>query len=122
MRRRKGATDPPDRVRVQHMLIAAREAIGFANGRDQRDLSTDRMLARALIHAVLEIGEAGKNVSPESRLLAPLVEWDLIARTRDFLVHVYWGIDNNRLWDTVQSHLPQLVERLESMMQRMGMA
>ncbi len=60
-RNRPGA--PEDRIRIQHMMDAARQAIGFAQGKSRKSLDTDPMLARALMHAILEIGEAASRTS-----------------------------------------------------------
>ena len=46
-RNRPGA--PEDRIRIQHMMDAARQAIGFAQGKSRKSLDTDPMLARALM-------------------------------------------------------------------------
>ena len=116
MPRKKREDAPSDRVRVQHMLLAAREAVTFSEGREQQDLTTDRVLMRALIHAIAEIGEAARNVSPTARARAPQIEWDDICKMRNFMVHVYWGIDKDRLWATVLTDLPPLVVALEAML------
>ena len=47
-----------DRIRLQHMLDAAREALSFARGKQKNDLLTDRMLALSLIKEVEISGEA----------------------------------------------------------------
>jgi uncharacterized protein with HEPN domain len=60
---------PDDRVRLQHILDAARESIAFATGRTIQDLSSDRMLLLSLIKELEIIGEAANKVSEESRKL-----------------------------------------------------
>jgi uncharacterized protein with HEPN domain len=52
-----------DRVRLQHMLDASRQAIGFVHGRRRNDLDTDLLLTLALTRLVEIVGEAAKNVS-----------------------------------------------------------
>jgi uncharacterized protein with HEPN domain len=47
-----------DRVRLQHMLDAAREAMGFVQGRARSDLDSDRMLVLSLVKAIEIVGEA----------------------------------------------------------------
>ena len=67
-RNRPGA--PEDRIRIQHMMDAARQAIGFAEGKSGKSLDGDAMLARALMHAILEIGE-DEALSHEAVICAP---------------------------------------------------
>ena len=55
--------DTPDRVRLQHMLDAAREAILFVRDRQRHDLATDRMLLLSLVKEIEIIGEAANQIS-----------------------------------------------------------
>ena len=111
-RNRPGA--PEDRIRIQHMMDAARQAIGFAQGKSRKSLDTDPMLARALMHAILEIGEAASRTSEAGRGRAPAVPWAQIVGMRNVLIHVYWGVDFDRLWKTVAEELPALLAMLEA--------
>ena len=54
--------NPADRVRLQHMLEAARDAQSFANGRTWEELGEDRMLLMSLERAVEIVGEAASKV------------------------------------------------------------
>jgi uncharacterized protein with HEPN domain len=47
-----------DRIRLQHMLDAARDALGFAEGRTRQDLDSDRQLVLAVVKCAEIIGEA----------------------------------------------------------------
>lgn len=103
-----------DRVRLEHMLEAARDASQFVVGRSRADLDTDAMLLRALTNAVQEIGEAAANMSDEGRARVPNLPWGQIVAMRNVLVHVYWGVDRNRLWMTATSDMLILIEAIEA--------
>ncbi|MCC7388913.1 MAG: DUF86 domain-containing protein [Phycisphaerales bacterium] len=103
-----------DRIRVEHMLIAARDAVQFINGRQRQDLDTDAMLLRALTNAIQEIGEAEARLSNDARDRAQTGPWGQIVAMRHVLVHVYWGVDRERLWVTATSDLPTLIADLET--------
>jgi uncharacterized protein with HEPN domain len=60
------------------------------------------------------IGEAAKQVSPETRARFPGVPWCDTARTRGRLIHHYFDIDFDVLWPTVTVDLPQLLTALDS--------
>lgn len=66
---------PDDRVRLRHMLDAAREAIAFTAGRSLQEFSADRMLALAVLKSIEIIGEAASRVSDETRSLLPDLPW-----------------------------------------------
>ncbi len=105
---------PADRIRYQHMIDAGHQAAQFIAGRSRTDLDKDPMLSRALMHAIMEIGEAAARISDEGRCRAPEVPWGQIVAMRHVLVHVYWGVDFDRLWKTVVDELPVLVVQLET--------
>ncbi|MDW8317052.1 MAG: DUF86 domain-containing protein [Anaerolineae bacterium] len=101
-----------DTVRLRHMLDAAEEAIGFAQGGERKDLDRDRKLTLALIKDIEIIGEAAYQVSDETRSQLPDIPWQDIIGMRHRLVHAYFDINLDVLWQTVQQDLPPLVEVL----------
>jgi uncharacterized protein with HEPN domain len=76
-----------DKVRLKHMLEAARDALSFASGRTRQDLETDKMLTFALIRCVEIIGEAATRLTPEFREQHPLLPWGDIIGMRNRLIH-----------------------------------
>src|SRR2546423_5825462 len=62
-KRRTSMSEREDRVRLQHMLDASRQAIGFVQGRRRNDLDGDLQLTLALTRLVQIVGEAAQNVS-----------------------------------------------------------
>jgi uncharacterized protein with HEPN domain len=80
--------------------------------RDRADLDTDEMLRLALTKLVEIVGEAAKQVTPSGRAELPEVPWSAAARTRDGLVHHYFDIDLDVLWQTVTEDLPELLALL----------
>jgi len=102
-----------DAVRLQHMLDAGREARGFARGRSRSDLDSDRMLVLALVKDLEIVGEAAHQVSEETRAQLPGLPWADIIGMRHRLVHAYFEIDPEILWQTVEQDLPPLVAALE---------
>ena len=116
MPRKDGSQPLDDRVRLQHMLEAAREAMGFAHGRTREVLDTDRMLRRALKDCIQEIGEAAANVSDPSRSRIPGLPWPQIVGMRHRIVHVYYDIDPNALWEVVARDLPVLADAIDEVL------
>lgn len=105
---------PSDEVRLRHMLDAARSVQKFCDGRTRQSLDEDEMLTRAVLHALPEIGEAASRVSEPARLLVPGMPWGQIVATRNILVHVYWGVNLEKIWRTVQDDIPPMITALES--------
>jgi uncharacterized protein with HEPN domain len=109
-----------DRVRLEHMLEAAREAMSFAEGRVREDLNWDRMLLQAIVRNVEIVGEASVNVSREYRDEATGIPWPKLAGMRNRIVHAYFDIDPDIVWDTVTQDLPLLVEELANLLAHPG--
>jgi uncharacterized protein with HEPN domain len=96
------------------MLDSAREAIMFCDGRARKDLDGDRVLALAPVKAIEIVGEAAATVSLSVRDQYAAIPWQDIIGMRHRLVHGYFAIDMDRVWDTVTDDLPPLVAALES--------
>lgn len=102
-----------DRIRFQHMLDAARHIILFTRTRSRQDFDADPMLTRAVLHAVQEIGEAASRISDPGRIRAPDLPWKKIVGMRHRLVHVYWGINLDQVWEVVARDLDPLIDAIE---------
>jgi len=100
-----------DETRLRHMRDAALEAIEMCRGVERRTLEENRQLELALVKLVEIIGEAAYNVSRRRQAQLP-IDFEAITGMRHRLVHGYFNIDLDILWDTVQNDLPLLVDRL----------
>lgn len=101
-----------DVIRLRHMLDASNEAVGFARGRGRPDLDSDRMLALSIVRCIEIVGEAASKVSEDGRGRCPGIPWPEIVGMRNRLVHAYFEVDLDRVWDTVVQDLPPLIEAL----------
>jgi uncharacterized protein with HEPN domain len=104
-----------DRIRLQHMLDAARKAVRIAAGHSRARLEADDdPLADALVRLISVIGEAGSKVSPGARSGLDGIPWPDVVGMRNRLIHGYFDINLDILWATVQDSLPSLIQSLES--------
>ena len=67
--------------------------------------------------AVEIIGEAARHVSAETRAKAPDIDWGDIVGMRNNLVHAYWKINHDVLWDVITYKLPPLVAELNRLIE-----
>jgi uncharacterized protein with HEPN domain len=107
---------PDDRWRVSHMVEAAELALSFVADRDRTQLDSDAMLRFALMRAIEVVGEAASQVSEDGRKALPEVPWAQIVGMRNRLIHAYFDINRQILWDTVQLALPKLLAQLKPTM------
>lgn len=105
-----------DEIRLRHMLDAAREAVSFARGRVRADLEADRQLVLSLVKDIEIVGEAAAQVTGPARTQLPEIPWQSIVAMRNRLVHAYFDINLEIVWQTVQQDLPMLIAKLESIL------
>ncbi|MFB3880330.1 MAG: DUF86 domain-containing protein [Armatimonadota bacterium] len=105
-----------DAIRLRHMLEAAEEAARFAAGASRADLEGNRMLAFALVRAVEIIGEAASRVTNETRETYSDLPWQDMTGMRNRIIHAYFDVDLDRVWDTVTEDLPPLAARLRAIL------
>jgi uncharacterized protein with HEPN domain len=104
---------PDDTTRLEHMLEAAQAASRFMTGRERADLDRGEMFLFALVRALEVIGEAAAQVSPTARALLPAIPWADIVRMRNRLIHAYFRINRNIVWNTALDDVPVLIAELE---------
>ena len=58
------------------------------------------------------IGEAAKKIPPDVKELFPEIAWKKISGLRDIVVHEYFGIDEDIIWDVIENKIPELKENI----------
>ena len=80
-------------------------------------LAGDTRTLDAVLRNLEVIGEAVKMLPEEVRSRGRDVEWKKIAGLRDILIHRYFGIDLEIIWDVVRNQLPVLRERVAKLLE-----
>ena len=101
-----------DDDRLVHMLAAARRAVSLTEGRTRADLDADDVLILALTRLLEILGEAAKGVSTATRDAYPHVPWAQMAATRGRLIHEYFSVDLDIVWEIVRHDLPPVIAAL----------
>jgi uncharacterized protein with HEPN domain len=107
-----------DEVRLRHILDAARNALAFSKGKSRKDLEANSMLSLSLVRLLEVIGEASRAVSAEFCSAHQEIPWKQIRGMRDRLVHGYYDINLDTVWETVTKDLPPLIAHLEKLVVR----
>jgi uncharacterized protein with HEPN domain len=105
-----------DEIRLRHMRDAAQEASTFSRNRSRSDLDHDRMLQHSLVRCIEIIGEAASQITKETQRQLPDIPWPNIVAMRNRLIHAYFDIDLDRVWDTVIDDLPPLIATLDKIL------
>jgi uncharacterized protein with HEPN domain len=102
-----------DAVRLHDMLDAAQAAVRVLGDRSAEELEQTEVLALAVPHAVEIVGEAAGRVSRSFCEAHPEIPWSEVTGMRHRIVHDYFAVDYQRLWDTVRGDLPPLIAQLQ---------
>jgi uncharacterized protein with HEPN domain len=101
-----------DRVRMLHMIEACESVQRFIQGRRRLDFESDQMLLFAVVRAIEVLGEAAGKVSEDTRSACPEIPWPEITNMRNRLIHGYFDIDIDIVWNTASIELPALLADL----------
>ncbi len=93
---------------LRHILVETEFLIEYSQGLTFDRFDADETLRRAFVRSLEVIGEAVKKLPMGFRAQHPEVEWRLIARMRDRLIHGYFGVDYQLVWDVVREKVPEL--------------
>lgn len=104
-----------DGTRLRHMLDAAQKAVAFLRGKNREDLDSDEQLALAVVRLLEIVGEAANQVSVPFQTAHPELPWPALRGTRNRLIHGYFDVDYEVVWQIVKTDLPPLIRRLHEL-------
>lgn len=105
-----------DRLRLQHMLDASKKVIQYVQSESRKSLEKDEKLALALVRLIKIIGEAASKISRERQATLSQIPWREVIGMRNRIVHAYFDIDYDIVWDTATINIPALIPELEAIL------
>ncbi len=108
------------RVSLKDVLEAIATVSEFIGSINREEFQGDKKTLHAVVRNLEVIGEAIKNVPSEVRDQHPQVPWERIAGLRDILIHHYFGIDADIVWDIVANKLPELKQQIQAILREPG--
>ena len=106
-----------DKAFLRHILKEVRFLNSQFGRLKRHDLMEDEVLKRACIRSLEIIGEAVKNLSESFKRKHSEVEWKKIAGLRDRLIHHYFGVDWDIVWDVIKNKIPDLEEKIRRLIE-----
>jgi uncharacterized protein with HEPN domain len=105
-----------DFIRLKHTLEAAHTCMHFSAGKARIDFEKNQMLSFAVIRALEIFGEAASRMSNEFQKANPHIPWRAIVGMRNRLIHVYFDIDYDVVWEAVNSEIPKIIPELAKLL------
>ena len=104
-------------VFLDDIVEACGKIIRYTSGLSFDQFHSNEKTIDAVVRNLEIIGEAAKKLPDETRNEMPL-DWKRISGLRDVLIHQYFGIDVEIIWDIVQTKVPELSERVHEFLNR----
>ena len=104
------------RVLLQHILDSITRIFEYIEGLDHTGFTSDRKTQDAVMRRLAIIGEAVKCLPSNFKKEHGELPWKSIAGFRDVLIHKYFGVDLELLWEVIMRDLPGLEEKLKNIL------
>lgn len=100
------------KFRLEDMVESIDLIEEYVKNMDRNSWSQDRKTIDAVIRNLEVIGEAAKHLPAELQERYPDIPWFHIQGMRNLLIHEYFGVDTDILWQTIEKDLPSLKSRI----------
>ncbi len=101
---------------MKDIITASMDIQEFVFGMTYSEFLHDKKTTSAVIRQFEIIGEAVKNIPESIKQNHPEIPWKDISGMRDRLIHGYFGLDYQLVWDTIETKLPELIASVEQIL------
>lgn len=107
-----------DELYLRDILESGARIQNYTKDLDVERFKEDELRVDGVLFNLMTIGEAIKNIPKDVQATYPEVRWRDISRFRDRIVHHYFRLDLDIVWEIVDVHLPILIEQVEKLLEQ----
>ncbi len=107
-----------DNIFLIHILDSISKIEQYLDGIEKEEYDKNTLIQDGVIRQLEIIGEAAKNISSALRESNTQLPWQDMAGMRDKLIHHYFGIDAELVWETAKNDLPFLKSEIQNILDK----
>jgi uncharacterized protein with HEPN domain len=111
---------PNDVDRLNHILDAIAKIERYLKSFDLQMFQSDELRVDAVVRNIEIIGEAITCLDRGLKAQYPNIEWGFATATRNRLIHGYFDVDAEIVWNTTQNDLPNLKKQIEEILENLS--
>lgn len=108
--------DKDPKLFLKHILDSVRQIEEYVQDTSKEKFLASPQIQDAVMMRLAIIGEATKNLPDDLRQKYEQIPWSSIAGMRDMLIHEYFGVDAEIVWNTVKKDLPVFKSHMETIL------
>ena len=102
---------------IRDITESIERIISYTRNIDYNDFANDYKTQDAVIRNIEIMGEAARSVSEKVKIDNADIPWKLIAGTRDKLIHDYFGVNIDIIWNIVKKEIPVLLPKIKTVLE-----
>ena len=102
-----------DEAYLLDILLAARKVLNYAGSMNQQEFDTNELVQDAIMRQLEIVGEAAGHITEEYCKEHPEIPWHKVIGLRNQIIHEYFRINRQIVWDTIKNDLPDLIRLIE---------
>lgn len=104
---------------IEHIIQNINDINSFVKGVSKEELGKNKEKLNAVVRSIEIVGEAAKNISESLKIKYSDIPWKKITGTRDIMIHRYFGVDLDVVWNIIKKDMPILKSKIQKIKEKL---